>query len=292
VLGLDSKILTAGEVRERFFDSTEQYGAAQIRPTFALNPLSFTRGLAEAAERHGARLHGHSEVLKWRRENGVHVLETAKGSLRARRVIIATNGFAVEHLSKDIAGRPLPVISAMVVTRPLTGNELAARHWQTHNPIITARILLNYFRLLPDNRLLFGGRGHSKGDAPGANKTFVQIQKKLGELWPELKDIQVDYRWHGLICYTRDRRPAIGQLEGDSSVLYGWGFHGNGVNTATWAGKQLAAWAGQAPVGQEGAPIKLPEVVKGLPGRFPFPGLRRRYLQGALTWYRLMDWLH
>ena len=292
LMGLDSKILQAGEVKERFFDSTEQYGAAQIRPTFALNPLSFVRGLAQAAERHGAKLHGHSEVVEWRKEKGEHLLVTRNGLLRAKRVIIATNGFAAEHLSKDIYGRPLPVISAMVVTRPLTDDELAAHHWKTLDPIISSRILLNYFRLLPDKRFMFGGRGHSKGDAQGAGKTYLQIQQKLAQLWPAWKDIAIDYRWHGLICFTRDRRPAIGQLADDASVFYGFGYHGNGVNTATWTGKQLADWAGQSSPGHEGTPDQIPVVARGLTRRFPFPGLRRRYLQGALTWYRFRDWIH
>ncbi len=292
VLGLDSKLLSAEEVRERFFDSTEQYGAAQIRPTFALNPLSYVQGLAESAERHGAKLHGHSEIVEWRKEGSEHILVTAKGRLRAKRVIIATNGFAPEHLYKELAGRPLPVISAMIVTRPLTAAELNEYNWKSKDPMISSRILLNYFRLLPDNRFLFGGRGHSKGDAAGAMKTYGQIREKLNKLWPAWKDVDIDYRWHGLICYTRDRRPAIGQVDGDRSVFYGFGFHGNGVNTATWTGKQLADWVGMASSNDDHVPIKLPAVVKGLPGRFPLAGLRRRYLQGALTWYRLMDWLH
>ena len=59
----------------------------------------------------------------------------------------------------------MPVISSIVVTRPLTDDELAAHGWVTRNPVINARKILNYFRLLPDNRFLFGARGSTAGTA-------------------------------------------------------------------------------------------------------------------------------
>ena len=291
VLGLDTRVYTAAEFRERFFDSTEQFGAAQTRPTFALNPLRFARGLAAAALRRGALLHPHSEVIRWQKDGEWHVLQTAQGSLRARRVILATNGFAAENLSMELAGRPLPLISAMLVTRPLTDAELAAQRWQCAQPAVSSRILLNYFRMLPDRRFVFGGRGVSRGDPKGAKKTFDLIQRRLGEIWPAWRDIEIDYRWHGFVCFTRDRKPAIGVMESDPSVFYGFGYHGNGVNTATWTGRQLAIWLGSSQSGDSGIPHSIPALMRGMPRRFPMPGLRRRYLQGALAWYRFVDWL-
>ena len=292
VLGLDTRVFSAEEFRERFYDSTEQFGAAQIRPTFALNPLRYTRGLAEAAIRRGAVLHPHSEVINWHKEDGWHVLATAEGSLRARRVILATNGFAAENLSRDLAGRPLPLISAMVVTRPLTDDELAAQRWQCSEPAVSSRILLNYFRMLPDRRFVFGGRGVSRGDPDGARRTFAMIQRRLGEIWPAWKDVEIDYRWHGFVCFTRDRKPAIGVMDDDPSIFYGFAYHGNGVNTATWTGKQLANWIGAGGTASaDHVPQEIPALMRGLPRKFPIPRLRRRYLQGALTWYRFVDWL-
>ena len=78
-------------------------------------------------------------------------------------------------------------------------------------------------------------------------------------------------------------RPAVGRLDAEPGVYFGFGYHGNGVNTATWAGKQLADW-----IGKGRAPGRLPDIVRGLPSRYPLPGLRRAYLKTGLS---IANWL-
>ena len=109
-LGIEAELFGADEFRERFYDSAEQYGGLRIRPTFGLHPLRYCRGLAAAAARNGAILHGHSEVVEWTKgDDGLHRLTTRAGSLRARRVVFATNGFLPEVLRTEFAGRTLPI---------------------------------------------------------------------------------------------------------------------------------------------------------------------------------------
>lgn len=286
LLGLDNLVLSPGEFRERYFDSTELHGAVVQRPAFSLHPMRYLLGLAAAAERHGAILHSRSEVLEWNKTGAEHVLVTRGGTLRARSVLFTTNGFMPEHLHKGFYGRPLPMISAIVVTRPLTTAELAAQGWKTMEQAIASKRILNYYRLLPDNRLLFGGRGHATGSDAGARATFAALSRRIGEMWPHFRDVPIDYRWHGLICITLRLTPAIGRLDVDRSVLFAYGYHGNGVNTATWSGKQLAdciAGAGDRLLDS------LPAMFRGISPRFPFARLRLRYLQARLALFRLQD---
>lgn len=286
LLGLDTTVLPAEVFRERYFDACDNHGAVVQRPCFALHPMRYLLGLAAAAVRAGAKLHGHSEVLEWRKEGDRHVLETEGGRLRCRRVIVAANGFMPEHLHRGFYGRPLPMISAIVVTRPLRDDELAAHGWRTPNPAITSRNILNYFRLLPDNRFLFGGRGHSRGDREGAVGNYAKLVRRLGELFPCWRDVPIDYRWHGLICLTMRLVPSLGRLQEDPSVYFAYGYHGNGVNTATWSGAQLAAWLAS---GRREAPSTLPAMLQGPSPRFPIARLRLRYLQARLGLFRLQD---
>jgi glycine/D-amino acid oxidase-like deaminating enzyme len=159
-LGIEAEIYSAAECRERFYISTESHGALLSRPTFGLHPLRYCLGLARAATANGARLHARSEVIEWRRDDtGRHRLVTPSGVLSAGRVVFATNGFMPEHLHDGFFGRTIPVISAILVTRPLTAAELEAQNWRTADTAINSRRILNYFRLLPDGRFLFGGRG-------------------------------------------------------------------------------------------------------------------------------------
>lgn len=287
LMGLDNRVVPAGEFRERYFDSTELHGAVVQRPAFSLHPLRYLLGLATAAERHGAILHPHSEVSNWSKEGADHVLVTRGGTLRARSVLFATNGFMPEHLHGGFYGRPLPMISAIVVTRPLAADELEAQGWKTTEQAITSKRILNYYRLLPDNRLLFGGRGHATGSDAGASRTFAALSRRLGDLWPHFRDVPVEYRWHGLICITMRLTPAIGRLDDDSSVLFAFGYHGNGVNTATWSGKQLA----DAVAAGSGRRLldSLPVMLRGISPRFPFARLRLRYLQARLAMFRVQD---
>jgi len=289
-LGLDTRVITQEELRERYLDMPTQHGAIMLRPTFGLHPLRFLRGLAVAAERQGAKLHERSEVIEWRKEGDGHVLITKEGRLRARNVVLATNGFTPEHIHKTFQARTLPLISAIVVTRPLTDDELGAHAWQTDSPTITSLDMLDYFRILPDKRLMFGGRGSSSGSDASASKNFVALTARYQKLFPNWRHIEVDYQWHGLVCLTRRLTPAVGRLENDPSVFYAFGYHGNGVNTATWCGKQVADWLAGAKDDSR-IPRTLPRVVHDLPKRIPLPSLRMFYAQSRIAMFRVTDWL-
>lgn len=291
MLGLDTAVISAERYRCEYFDCAEQFGAVQVKPTFGLHPMRYVLGLACAAEKYGATLHRNSEVVGWEKKGNDHVLRTRHGTLRCRYVIMATNGFMPETLNPAFRGRPLPMISAIVVTRPLDDADLAAQRWQTTTPAITSRKLMNYFRLLPDNRFLFGGRGSAAGDDATAARNYQALINRLGQLFPAWTGIQIDYRWHGLICITKRLTPCVGRLADDPSVLFGFGYHGNGVNTSTWTGRQLADWLASSTRRDATVPKALPVMMRGLSGRFPFPALRRRYVQARIAMFRLSDWL-
>ena len=283
-LGIAATLFSADECRERFFDSTEQYGALQIEPTFGLHPLRYCRGLANAASRRGAIVHERSEALSWTKaDDGLHRISTAGGTLRARRVLYATNAFMPEDLRPEFYARTLPVISAIVVTRPLSADEKAAYGWATDHPAINSRRILNYFRMLPDGRFMFGGRGHSTGHPAGEAETYRRLEAMLKKIWPAWSNVEIDYRWHGLICVTGTMAPSLGRLDDDSSIYFGYGYHGNGVNTATWSGKQLADWMAS------GKEPRLPQIIRGLSGRFPLAPLRLTYLRAGIAFSAWLD---
>ncbi len=290
-LGLEVDVLSREEFAQQYFDFPDLAGATRLRPTFALHPLRYTLGLAAAAEKHGAHLHPYSEVIGWGNDGANHILTTRGGTVRSRYVVLATNGYTPEHLYPSFLAKTLPVISSIVVTRPLTSDELAAHAWQTESPAITSFDLLNYFRLLPDKRFMWGGRGSSSGSPPGASKNYARLISRLHELFPAWKDVGIDYRWHGLICLTRRLTPAIGRLDDDPSVFFGFGFHGNGLNNATWTGKQLSDWIGRSRIGDRRKPRALPLAMQGMSDSIPLPALRLAYIQARIAMFRFTDWM-
>lgn len=284
MLGARLDYLSTDDVRERLFACTEAYGAKVHRPAFGLHPLRYCKGLAAAAIRHGAGLHAHSQVLEWRNPGAGHQLVTAGGTLRAKRVIYACNGFMQEGLRHAFDGRWMPIISAIIVTRPLTETELRVQSWQTRDTLSTSRYVLNYFRLLPDNRLLFGGRGTSTGEPGEESAAYRDLASSLGRLFPAFSAIDIDYRWHGLICFTSRMYPTLGQLPGDAGTYFAYGYHGNGVSEATWCGKQLAGW-----IATGRAPAEVPAALRSIAAPFPLARWRNRYFGAALAIAKWQD---
>ena len=267
--------------REVGHDSTENFGALLIRSGFGLHPLKYARGLAEAAARRGAKLHPLSPVREWSKDGETHLLETAGGRLRARRVLLATNGFTPEGLNPAFDARTLPVISNILTTRPLSEAELAAQSWRTENPLSNTRTLLFYYRLLPDRRLLFGARGDSTGSPEAAERMQAWLTRRFGEVFPAWQDVEISHFWRGFICVTRNLTPAVGCLDEDPSVYYGFGYHGNGVNAAPWTGRALARLIAGSNSGEN----DLPAVFRGPAPRFPLPALRLWMLRAANLYY-------
>jgi len=289
--GSDLRMISRGEFAEIGYDAPHQHGALLIRPCFGLHPLRYCQGLAAAAERRGAVLHPHSRVAHWRKEGSTHVLETAQGELRASRVILTGNGFMPEYLHRGIAGRPLPLQSQIVVTRPMDADELRARGWHTQNPTYNSRHMFFYYRILSDGRFMLGGRGNHIGDPEGAECDFARLKRDIAAMWPRFADLEYTHQWRGLVCFGRSLRPSIGRMPEDPSIYFGYAYHGNGVSNATWSGRELAKWLAGPESGNDILPRHLPAILRGRTPRFPLGFLRRQYLRLGLQYYRLRDYL-
>jgi glycine/D-amino acid oxidase-like deaminating enzyme len=289
LLGLKVDMHSREEFREIGYDAPHQHGAACHRPSFGLHPLRYALGLAAAAERRGARIHAHSEVLGWHKQDGMHRLQTANGCLIAKQVMLTGNGFMPEHLHHGIAGRPLPLQSAIVVTRPMTDDELQEKGWHTENPTFNSKHMFFYYRLLADKRFMLGGRANHVGDPEGAEKTFAGLKQSIAQMWPQFADLEYTHQWRGLVCFAMNFRPSIGRMPEDPSVYFGYGYHGNGVNSATWSGRELAYWLAGKHSSKDLLPKHLPAIMQGRSPKFPLPFLRRQYLRAGMGFYRLRD---
>ncbi|WP_420547567.1 NAD(P)/FAD-dependent oxidoreductase [Curvivirga sp.] len=283
--GIDSKVMTKQEFAEVGYDSEEQFGALHMKAGFALNPLKFALGLAQAAEKYGATLYPYSHVDNWTKEGATHVLRTAKGALRAKKVLIATNGFYQDGLQKTMDKRILPVISNIITTRPLTDDELAAHNWQVEEPICNTRNLLFYFRKLKDNRLMLGARGDWTGRPDDAERMKQWMAERVYEVFPHWRGVEISHYWRGFVCMSMKLAPSMGYDRDDPSIYYSYGYHANGVNTAPWAGKMMA----EIIAGKTTADEAIPVVMRGHTPRFPFASLRVWYLRAAAAWYKWND---
>jgi glycine/D-amino acid oxidase-like deaminating enzyme len=207
---------------------------------FGLHPMKYARELARLAQRHGAVIHGGSPVTGWLRENGRHRLTTARGSVTAAKVLIATNGFTRDELHPAVSGCLLPAISEIVATRPLTDEELSRHRYQADMPLYDKRPMFAYFRVLPDKRLHMGGAGGMTGTPASKERWRSFLTKRAHTIFPEWRDAEIEFCWRGFVCMSSDRLTHLGEVADDPGVFYSLAYHGNGVAMATWSGRAIA----------------------------------------------------
>ena len=241
-----------------------------------LHPLSFARGLARAGVAAGVQLFEMTEVMSWRDGSPCEV-KTAGGTVRASHVILACNGY-LGGLSSEVASRVMPINNYVIATEPL-GDGLARELIRDDIAVADSKFVVNYYRLSADKRMLFGGRESYSYTFPRDIKGFVT--KAMLEIYPQLKDVRIDYGWGGTLAITMNRMPHLSRVA--PHVLSSSGYSGQGVALATFSGKIL------------GDSILTGSKAFDLMAKVPtprFPGgvmLRWPLLVLAMTWYSLRD---
>ena len=282
--GINTRWIPKEEFDEVGHQSTEQFGAVFTEAGFAMNPMAFLNGFANATVDAGAQLHSHSRVKKWER-NGKHKLITEEGSLTCDKVVVATNGYTDESLHPSFANRMVPVLSNIIVTREMSEEEFKMQNYKTLNPICNSREILYYYRRMPSNRMLFGTRGDTYGDDKSALKMRSMMTKQFQGVFPNWNDIDVEYYWRGTVVMNRDLVPAFGSLENDKSVFFSYGYHANGNNSTVYCGKKLAEMIYESNSGE----TNISKVYQGLSPKIPFAFLRLWYLRIYLWYSRFTD---
>jgi len=272
----DVQILSKDELHQQYMADENAYGAIRYQDGFGLNPLKLAWGYQKLARQAGVKVHTSTPVqfaqTKSKHQAGQDiVLTTPQGTVKAKKVVIATNGYTPKGFHPLITNRTLPVLSQIIVTEPLSAEQLAACNFLTSNVVMDTRALKYYYRKLPDNRILFGGRGAITGKSADDPYYAQRLLSVLKTSFPALTALNIDYAWSGWICMALDDLPHIYQGEKgskDESVFYAMGYCGSGVSFSVQAGKRLAEKIAGKTV------PNLPLYNTALP-KFPFAPLRR-----------------
>ena len=281
--GIETKVYSKEEFNEIGHGGNEQFGAMSYKPGFAINPLKFVLGLANAANEAGVKIFQKSKVTKIEKTNGKYKIVSNGNIINANKIVMATNGFYKDDLFPKLNNMILPVISNIIITRPLTDDEIKSHNFITNNPVLNIRNLLFYYRLLKDKRFIFGARGDLIGSEKSSLEKSKHMERQMKNVFPNWKDVNIDFHWRGLVAVTTKFSPSIGKLDGDE-IYYSFGYQANGVNTAPWSGNELAKL-----IVSNSKDLSISKLYKGLPNKFPFPKLRLFYLRLALAYYKYMD---
>ncbi len=210
------------------------YPAALLDPRGGtVQPLSYARGLAGAAQTAGARIYGESRALRLARTGTAWRVTTARGAVEAATVILATNAYA-DALHPDLRRSVVPVPSFQVATENLPPDLRASILPEGHAASDLKR-LLRYFRR-HDGRLLMGARGVYTHPPPPS--LLARMRRAIAEIYPQAAHLELDYAWGGLVAVTPDHLPHLHEPE--PGLLAGLGYNGRGVAMATLMGQMLA----------------------------------------------------
>ena len=213
--------------------SRAYHGAMIDRRSGHLHPLNLCLGEARAAADLGVRIFEGSPVLSY--GGGTKPFaETATGRVEAKSIVLA--GYTDARFQRGpLSGLVFPTGSYIVATEPLS--ERLAREISPQDlAIADSNVVLDYFRLSADRRLLFGGRANYSNRDP--RDIRATLKPRMVEVFPQLGGVGLDFAWGGKIDIVLSRAPAIGRLE--PNVYYMQGYSGHGVNTTHIAGEVVA----------------------------------------------------
>ena len=232
-IGLEVHMVPRGDVRSEI--GTDLYCGGRVMPRRAgLHPARYHAGLIGRVRDAGAMVAGNNPVTSIQRNGGDFTVTTPRASLKARNVVVATNGYT-GSVTQALRRRVIPVTSYMISTAPLSPN-LMATLMPKGRMLTDSNRLLCYFRPSPDNtRVLFGGRPAYTEIGP--KRAAERLSRYMTRIFPELAGVELTHSWFGYIAYTFDRLPHVGERE---EMHYAMGYCGSGVVMSTWLGRKAA----------------------------------------------------
>lgn len=274
--------LISREKQHEEIGSDAYYGALLDEVSGGLNPAQYVTGLAQSAEKARALLCAQARVTHLERGmNGAFAVETARGKVTAEKVLVATSGYTSRATPK-LQGKIIPIGSFIIATERLP-EKLTSELNPKNRMIFDSRRYLNYFRIW-DKRMIFGGRAAFFPENPNTIRQSAEIlQREMIKVYPQLKDVKVEYAWGGTLDFAFDMMTHVGELNG---MYYSLGYAGHGVAMATYLGKTVAE-------------AMLNNNIKDHPfASFPFPGAPFGLYNGfpwflplAGLWHRVLDWV-
>ena len=235
----DLRFLDAAEAGD-VLRATRTLGATYTPDCAAIHPARLVRGLADAVERRGVRIHERTPVTAIEPGRAV----TAHGTVRAEVVVRATEGYTATLAGQRRA--VAPVHSLIIATEPLPADvwdQIGLRRRETFSD---HRHLIIYGQRTADDRLVFGGRGapyflasKTRATFDGDYPVFRRLHRTLVDLFPAVADHRVTHVWGGALGVPRDWCASVG-LDRQTGLAWAGGYVGDGVGTTNLAGRTLA----------------------------------------------------
>lgn len=199
------------------------------------HPALFFQGLLGLTRIAGVVIHGETPVLGIQRDRNGFDVQTARGNVQARDVIVGTNGYT-DGSQPWLRRRLVPVGSQMIATEPI-GDNLMRKLLPAGRVMSETKKMSHYYRPSPDgSRILFGGRLYGTHE-PDTPLSHDRLDRDLEHIFPELKGVGISHVWWGFVAFPMDKFPLSVKHDG---IHYAAGYNGAGVVWARWFGMKAA----------------------------------------------------
>ena len=233
-------------------------------------------GCYNVAQTAGVTVHTQCRVHSYDRTAGTFNLVTAKGALRAKNIIVATNGHTGK-LTPYLQRRIIPIGSYIIATEEIP-TALMQQLMPTDRVLSDTRKLVYYYRPSPDRkRILFGGRVSLSESDP--RLTGPRLHREMIRLFPQLRDYRISHSWVGYVAFTFDTVMHAGEHQG---VHHAMGYCGSGIAMSSYLGMRI------------GRQVAYPAEAKSVFTELPFPTRplyrgKPWFLAPSVMAYRIMD---
>ncbi|HUG83931.1 MAG TPA: FAD-dependent oxidoreductase [Euzebya sp.] len=211
-----------------------------------LHPAKLAVGLRRVALERGIAIHERSPISGLRAGDGGVMADTPGGLITADRAVVATNAYSAGVLRRTNR-HFVPVHDHVLVSAVLTPTQRRAIGWEGREGLADAGNQFHYFRLTPDDRILWGGYdaiyrygGDLEEDPAEVARIRRRLQAHFAQMFPALADLDFPYHWSGPIATTTRFTPVFGHAM-RGRVVYALGYTGLGIAASRFAGQVLTA---------------------------------------------------
>ena len=253
------------------------YGGLSDEVSGGLQPAKYVDGLARACNDYGVQLFENNRVHSIKKLGEVYEVVTDKGALKAKKVIVATNGYT-DMLVPELKPKVFPVGSYIIVSDVLS-EKLQKKLSPKGRMFYDSKWFINYFRLTPDGRMLWGGRNDLSTDLDLVESASI-LSRQVRTVFPDLEKTTFTHTWTGKLGITFDLMPHIGEVNG---IHYTFGYGGHGLSIATYLGTEIGL------------------LLSGQKKRSPFEEISHQtmffyrkdpwFLPFAAKYYQFLDWI-
>jgi len=274
-LEVDAHVVPRAEQRSEL-GSDAYWGGVVYARHCSVDPARYHRGLLERVLGAGAQVMPRCRVARIEKDGDGFRVVSARGTTRARDVVVATNGYT-GALTPWLQRRVIPIGSYMIATEPLPP-DLMTRLMPKNRIVSDTRKVVYYYRASPDRRrILFGGRVSCNETDPRVSAPL--LHRDMVQIFPELAGTRVTHSWFGFVAYTFDELMHVGRHDG---IHHAMGYCGAGVGTASYFGMRI----GQQVLGQDAGRTAL----DGLAFETrPFYTGKPWFLAPSIRYYRWRD---